>query len=152
MHRARVSRLCIHTLSTKYQLIILSENYNTPILTGVTTILANLSNSQFTTILFFVYESRPHRSYNPLHANVARTRQTPAAAFCAPNTSTRVYNSFLYARILVALNTHMMLTIISNMSCTWSGHRVEPEMTPSQYMTFHLWHQCATTQQYLNCR
>lgn len=63
MHRARVSRLCIHTLRTKYQLIILSENYNTPILSGVTTILANLSNSQYTTILFLVYESRPHRSY-----------------------------------------------------------------------------------------
>lgn len=52
MYRARVSRLCIHTLHTKYQLIILCENYNTPLWTGVTTILANMSNSQFTSICF----------------------------------------------------------------------------------------------------
>lgn len=104
-HRARVSRLCIHTLRTKYQLIILSENYNTPILTGVTTILANLSNSQFTTILFLVYESRPHRSYTilclPRERRCDKARSTSERATCALN-SCKLSSSHLHPATLLA--------------------------------------------------
>lgn len=112
MHRARVSRLCIHILRTKYQLIILSENYNTPILTGVTTILANLSNSQFTTILFVVYESRPHRCYPilPTRSLPGQGPQSSDAINSARNSDSLHHGLFMFVFVFSFISKSKMLS------------------------------------------